>query len=66
MIRDAEAKGGSGWDPATKTFDRKRHNHITSRNDYTKSAEGLGQNVRDAKRANAINKANDQFSGQKK
>ena len=65
-VRDAMAKGGSGWDPATKTFDRRRHNAINSRDDYTKSSDGLGQDVLNLKRQNATAKADDSYSGKKK
>lgn len=65
LIRDAEMKGGSGWDPATGTYDRNNHNRITSRDDYKKTSEGIGQDVRDAQRDNVINKANDSYSDKK-
>ena len=65
LISDAMAKGGSGWDPVTQTFDASRKNEITSRDAYKKSSEGLGQDIRDSKRDNMINKANDIHSGNK-
>lgn len=63
LIQDAMEKGGSGWDPASKTYARGRKNNITSRDDYTKTSEGLGQDIRDARRANAKAKADDLYSG---
>ena len=61
LIQDAYAKGGSGWDGST--YSRGRKGAITSRDDYTKTSEGLGQDIRDARRANAKAKADDLYSG---
>ena len=61
LIQDAYAKGGSGWDGSTYSRDRK--GTITTRDDYTKTSEGLGQDIRDARRANAKAKADDLYSG---
>lgn len=61
LIEDAYAKGGSGWDGST--YSRGRKGAITSRDDYTKTSEGLGQDIRDARRANAQAKADDLYSG---
>lgn len=61
LIQDAEAKGGSGWDGST--YSRGRKGDIKTRDDYTKTSEGLGQDIRDARRANAKAKADDLYSG---
>lgn len=65
LIDDAMAKGGSGWDAIHETYSRERHEKITTRDDYTKTSEGLGQEIRDRKRANAKAKADDMFAGKK-
>ena len=64
LIKDAKRKGGSGWNGSD--FDASRNNNITSRDDYKKSSEGLGQRMREARRRNTVNKANDQHSKDKK
>ncbi len=66
LIEDARTKGGSGWDASRKVFDRTKHGDITSRDDYKKSSEGVGQQMREARRRNTVNKANDQHSKDKK
>ena len=63
LIRDAEAKGGSGWNGTS--YSSKTHGRITSRDDYKKSSEGLGQDIRESKRENMVNTANDSYSGKK-
>ena len=63
LINDAMAKGGSGWNGTT--YSERTHNPIASRDDYTKTSEGLGQDIRDRTRANVVNKANDRYSGKK-
>lgn len=65
LIEDAMQKGGSGWDEVTQTYSHDRHNPITKRNDYTKTSEGLGQGIREAKRRNAKAEADDRFSNKK-
>lgn len=62
LIHDAELKGGSGLD-SNGNFDVNNHNKITSRKDYKSTSEGLGQDIRNKRRQNVINKANDRFSG---
>ena len=61
LIQDAYEKGGSGWDGST--YSRGRKGRIKTRDDYTKTSEGLGQDIRDARRANAKAKADDLYSG---
>lgn len=63
LITDAEAKGGSGWNGTS--YSRDRHGRVASRDDYTKTSEGIGQDIRDRKRENAKAKADDMFAGKK-
>ena len=71
-IKDAEFKGAArdvrsdGTPRVIDDYTRAVPGKITRRDDYTKVAEDIGQEIRDINRENTINKANDQFSGQKK
>lgn len=73
LIDDAEKKGAAGSkydtivdDTGAVIYTRTTPGHITTRDDYTKVSEQMGRENRQAKRANIINEANDQHSGNKK
>lgn len=73
LIDDAEKKGAAGNkydtivdDTGAVIYRRTTPGHITTRDDYTKVSEQMGRENRQAKRANIINEANDQHSGNKK
>lgn len=68
LIRDATAKGGAEEvrdKDGHVLYTQTRSNTISSRDDVTKASEALGQVIRDAKRANMVNQANDRYSGKK-
>lgn len=61
LINDANAKGGA----YTKDGRGSSGGIINSRDSYIKTAEGLGQEIRDAKRANSKAKADDLYANKK-
>lgn len=67
LIQDAQAKGGAYlYDNATNSYRPNTSGGvINSRDSYTKTSEGIGQEVRDAKRANSKAKADDMYAGKK-
>lgn len=73
LITDAEMKGAASSqyntitdDNGRVTYTRAVADHITTRDDYTKVSEQMGREARQQRRRNTINKANDQYSGNKK
>lgn len=67
LIQDAQAKGGAYlYDSVTNSYlSNTSGGVINSRDSYTKTSEGIGQEIRDAKRANSKAKADDMYAGKK-